>query len=366
MNMRVSMPVSISGQRLGETDEASLYDLLRRVGVLDAGTDRAWALALIGLALRYDPSLLVLRFVDILPSPNTPLDEHELCNALARMGLESAEVTTAPGGLDPRLGPALVLDDGPSILAVTRDAAAGVTCRVFDCRLGETRSPGDADPMLHKPVRMRVFQRLGTAGRLDRAPRTRRADHGWFMSLLVRMKGTVGLLMAMGFMLTALSLSVPVFIMLIYDQVVGQRSADPFLAIAIGGGLVIVAEVVLRVIRARALAWLAARLDYLVGTGLFEKLLGLPPRVAEQVPIASHIARIKTFESVRDFFSGPILVSALGVPATLLALVVIWALAGKLVLVAMGTILVYLLAAPPRSALRWRRSRSCPASSKTA
>ncbi|HEY8190342.1 MAG TPA: ATP-binding cassette domain-containing protein, partial [Micavibrio sp.] len=66
---------------------------------------------------------------------------------------------------------------------------------------------------------------------------------------------------------------------------------------------------------------------------IFSHLLRLSPAYIERASIPSQVARIKTFESIRDFFSGSVFMSVLELPFMLIALLVIGVIAGPLVLV---------------------------------
>lgn len=337
---------------VGDLSDAELFARLNRVGFFRREEDRLTALALVVLARRLSPSALVMRFADALPSAETPLTVTECCNTLARFGFAHAVIKTTPGSLDHRLGPSLVMLPHPCVLYF-RSSEAGRSLVLYDSQTQQDRVLEAGDPLLHKTCKIHLYRAGEQGGAVEDYGTHRREGQSWFGHTLMRLRRTILFLGLVGFLLTTSAMAVPIIILLMYDQVVGPRSMDAFFSIATGGALIALSEVQLRYLRARALAWMTARLDFLVGTSLFEKFLTLPPRVAEQVPISSHIARIRTFESVRDFFSGPVLVSALGLPATALGLLIILMISGPLVLVSLTAIAAYLLLAP----ILWRKVR---------
>ena len=65
---------------------------------------------------------------------------------------------------------------------------------------------------------------------------------------------------------------------------------------------------------------MAARIDYLIGTATFAKLLRLPLSYTDGPPIRAQIARLREFQSVRDLFAGPAAGAIVDFPFTIVAL----------------------------------------------
>ncbi|MAR56975.1 MAG: hypothetical protein CMM93_07310, partial [Rickettsiales bacterium] len=79
--------------------------------------------------------------------------------------------------------------------------------------------------------------------------------------------------------------------------------------------------------------------------------IGLSPTLIESASISAQIARIKTFEAVRDFFSGSAFLSFLEAPFMLLAVAAVAFIAGPLVFVPLAMLAGYLCL------FLWARSR---------
>src|SRR5690606_25507289 len=117
---------------------------------------------------------------------------------------------------------------------------------------------------------------------------------------------------------------------------------DTLPMLSIGFLIAIGFEWKLRIIRSTGLSWLAGRLDNIVGNRIFSHLIGLSPDLIENASVAAQIARIKTFESVRDFFSGSVFLSLLEAPFVILSVLAIAFVAGPLVIVPLVMVLAYL------------------------
>ena len=168
------------------------------------------------------------------------------------------------------------------------------------------------------------------------------SDHTWFRALLGRFRGTFAQVMTAGLILNIIALATPLFIMLVYDRVIAAGAMATLPMLALGAFIAIAFEWRLRNIRSTGLSWLAGRLDNIVGNKIFAHLIGLSPNLIEKASVAAQIARIKTFESVRDFFSGSVFLSLLETPFVVLAIAAVAFISGKLVLVPLFMILGYL------------------------
>ena len=112
--------------------------------------------------------------------------------------------------------------------------------------------------------------------------------------------------LAVTFVLNLLAVATPLFIMAVYDRVVATGSVSTLFYIAVGVAIALACDAGLRAIRARVLAYIGARIDMIVGVAVFQQILYLAPKFTEGASIGSQVARWTQFESVREFFTGPL------------------------------------------------------------
>jgi ATP-binding cassette subfamily C protein/ATP-binding cassette subfamily C protein LapB len=155
----------------------------------------------------------------------------------------------------------------------------------------------------------------------------------WLGGMLKRFRGHLWLALALSAMIGVLSTASSLYVMNVYDRVIGNASTSTLVTLMIGVGCVLFAEMVMRDLRARVLARAGARIDTLVGRAVFERLLRLPPAMTEGSTVGAQIARVKDFETVREFLTGPMAASVLDLPFSLLIIGLVFALAGWLGLV---------------------------------
>jgi len=113
---------------------------------------------------------------------------------------------------------------------------------------------------------------------------------GWFGTQIRSVRG----LLWQAFTLTAISnvlaLAVPLYIMSIYDRVIPGHSVRSLISLGTGALLALVLDVWIRNWRSRSLAYAGARLSYVVGSGVFKRLISLPSALTERASVAAQVA----------------------------------------------------------------------------
>ena len=166
---------------------------------------------------------------------------------------------------------------------------------------------------------------------------------GWFGGIATRFSQLGYQLLLITFMLNIMALATPIFVMGIYDRVIGTRSISMLIQFSIGIGIILIMTWVLRTLRSQIVSHFGARLDTLVSGAIFERLLALPPAFTERAPVGVQISRIRDFESVREFFTGPMAMVMLEMPFVPIFLIVMFYLGGWLAMVPIALIGVFVL-----------------------
>lgn len=169
------------------------------------------------------------------------------------------------------------------------------------------------------------------------------AGDTWFYKLINRFKHLIIHLLAMTCLINLVALSVPLFVMVIYDKVIGAKSAETLPYLITGVAVLLLADLILRYLRAQLLGTIAGRIDYLIGTETFKQLLFLPPVFTERSTVASQLSRLNQFDSVRDFFTGTNAAMTLEIPFAILFISVIAILAGWLAIIPVAVIFAYII-----------------------
>jgi ABC-type bacteriocin/lantibiotic exporter with double-glycine peptidase domain len=316
-----------------------MLEVLAKTGRKNFSDPGVWEICLCALILRIQPGCKVQRILECLPHHSHAMDEADVLNFMANMGYFCRPAESELYDIDDRLLPGLFIPtQGNPCVVLGRDRDD--TLQFYDplSKLVSTVPP--------------TFDRLGKVWFFqiydeNRPPISRFMRKGtgysWFRALLTRFKGTFMQVMLAGLVLNIIALTTPIFIMLVYDRVIAADSPATLPMLTLGVVLSIIFEVRLRAVRTQGLSWLAGRLDNIVGNRIFAHLIGLSPALIEKASVSAQIARIKTFESVRDFFSGSMFLSLLEIPFVVISAAAIAVIAGPLVFVPLAMVLAYLL-----------------------
>jgi len=173
---------------------------------------------------------------------------------------------------------------------------------------------------------------------------SKRSD-AWFTRLTRRFNQLVIHLLAMTAIVNMVALLIPLFVMIVYDKVIGSKSIETLPYLLAGVSILMVADLILRLLKARILGSLAGRIDYLIGVETFRQLLFLPPLFTERSTVASQLSRLKQFDSIRDFFTGSSAAIILELPFIFLFIATIAFIAGWIALIPVVMACIYLLLA---------------------
>lgn len=304
-----------------------MLDLLAKTGRDNFNANGAWEICLCALILKMEPNCKVQRILESLPYDARPMDEADFLNCFAHLGYVCRPAESNLDDIDDRLLPGVFMPtQGSPCIVLGRDSEDRM---LFYDPIAKIVS--HVPPFSDKDGKIWFFQKYDE----NRTSISKFMRQGsgltWFQALLGRFKGTFAQVMTAGLILNFIALATPLFIMLVYDRVIAAGSMQTLPMLALGAAIAIAFEWRLRNIRSTGLSWLAGRLDNIVSNKIFAHLIGLSPDLIERASVAAQIARIKTFESVRDFFSGSVFMSLLEAPFVFLSVAAIAFIAGDLV-----------------------------------
>lgn len=344
-----------SGLRLeAERLKGSISDLeakMRASAMRSVDADCAMVPCLAALVLQLAPTASPVRIVESLPVSTGTMTTVALANALANLGYLARQAPLSMWEIDPRLTPCLFVRSTDDVLVPSDPLVVIAIAKGPSGRVATVYRPASGE-MVELEIKpgMSGMEGLATFYRPMRAeedlstPSARKhTGQSWFRTSVGRFRRSLWQLVAVGLFLNIVALGTPLFIMLMYDRVIGPRSLEPLKFLVIGVILSIGMEAALRWLRSSCLSWMASRLDYTVGSAIFERLVQLPAHYLERASVSAQVARIKTFESVRDFFRSPVFMSLLEAPAILISILAIAIVGGELALVPLGIALAYVV-----------------------
>lgn len=259
-----------------------------------------------------------------------------------RHGLAASWSQRAPAALPAIALPVVVpLRDGGAVVLVALDPAASVAevllpeaglapCQVS---LEELSARASGEVLLVKPRLTRQARAL-----LPEADGTLR----WFWSAIWRYRSHYAFALVATVVANVLTLATTFFSMNVYDRVIPNQAYVTLWTLAIGAGLAILLEFVLRWLKSRLIDIGARKADLLTSAVIFREVMAI--RLEHRpASVGSFTSSMRDFDALRDFLSSATLVALTDLPFALLFLAAIWLIAGPLAWIPLGALLLALV-----------------------
>jgi len=285
------------------------------------------------------------RVAEALPHGTDALDREDLRNVLAELGWKTRCEPGRLSSVDPRILPALFVSPSGEPFVICEPAEFSVAqkagWRVVSGHDGLVRTLAADDRRLRG--RGEIWKVEPVTDTMVQAER----DLGWH--LLQRFKRLLFGLGLLTLFSNMLALALPLFIMACYAFVVPAgtpASAAQTLAwLTLGLGIALAGDGLLRALRSRAVAHVGARVEWVVGVAVFRKLMSMPARMVEGAPVNRQMMRLRQYESLRDFFSGPLVGVMLDLPFVTVFVAAIAFVSPPLALVVAALVVLFVVAA---------------------
>ncbi len=276
-----------------------------------------------------------------LPLPENRLTPSLFHRAASRAGLASKLLRKPLDQLNPALLPAvLLLEDEQACVLHRLDAATG---------MAEVFFPELPDASVELPLNELTPRYLGVM--LLARPRHRpeqakakQVDEGnWFWSAMRSNLPVYRDVLVAALLINVFALAMPIFTMNVYDRVVPNHAVETLWMLAIGVGLVLLADMALRTLRGYFLDLASRRVDIRLSGQIMEKVLGIRLSSRPQ-SVGAYAANLRSFETVRDFITSATVTAIIDVPfSAIFLLVIAWVAWPMIIPVLIAVLLIVLV-----------------------
>ncbi len=311
-------------------------ETLRKNKLDEFSSDCPYAACLFPLLKALGWKSVARELIEALPHFAEDIDLVDLRNILVNIGYESFPMSVQLNQLQSELYPSIFVAKTGEVYVLLERINGDIS--YFDAQQQKLVSRPEKQLAISGTAYL-FTDKNATHG----LPNSADISPNWFGDLTARFQKLIVHLFGMTFIINIVALLVPLFIMVIYDKVIGTKSLDSLPLLLSGVAILIVTDLVLRFLRAKILGSVAGRMDYLIGVETFKKLLYLPPINIERSTVSAQLAQLKQFDSIRDFFTGANASIVLELPFVLLFLVVIAILAGPIALVPLLMVFAYII-----------------------
>jgi ATP-binding cassette subfamily C protein LapB len=259
-----------------------------------------------------------------LPMPQSGMPPSLFARAATRAGLATKVLRRPLGKLDSAWMPIVLLLQGEQACVLVGWNAEAGTARVL---LPET---GEGEVALARVDLEARYTGLAITVQPQFRFDARTPQHGtlrhrhWFWGALAEQLPLYRDVMLAALLVNLFALALPLFSMNVYDRVVPNHAVETLWALAIGLGLLLVMDYVVRVMRGYFVDLASSRIDVKLTALIMERVLGM--RLSERPPsVGAYAATLRSFESVRDFIASATVTAVVDLPFALLFLgVVAW------------------------------------------
>ena len=133
-----------------------------------------------------------------------------------------------------------------------------------------------------------------------------------------------------------LALATPLFTQVVIDKVVVHQTVNTLVVIGVALVVVTLFSTAMSWVRQYLVLHTGNRVDAVLGTRVFEHLVGLPARYFEHRPTGTIVARVHGVETIREFVSGAAVTLLLDLPFLAIFLALMFWYSWQLTLIALG------------------------------
>ncbi|MEZ8966343.1 type I secretion system permease/ATPase [Vibrio breoganii] len=167
----------------------------------------------------------------------------------------------------------------------------------------------------------------------QRSPEILKTRKGhWFWGTLKESRSIYRDVLIASILINIFAIATPLFTRIVYDKVVPNLAFESLWVLASGIVVIFIFDLLLKSLRSYFIDVAGKKSDIIISSKLFSKVMGI--RMEARPPSVGAFARhLQEFESIREFFTSATIAALIDLPFAVLFLVVIWLIAGNVVLV---------------------------------
>lgn len=279
-----------------------------------------------------------------LPLVDGRLDPGLFSRSAARIGLTSKMIARPIQRINLALLPAVLLlnDDQACLLIALGD---GEKAEVIFPELGEASVKIDVAELEQKysGFSLLVRPKFNFDQRSSEIKNEANQKH-WFWGTFSDSFALYRDVLVAAFFINIMAVALPLFTMNVYDRVIPNAALETLWVLAIGVGIVVIADAGLRSVRGYYLDLASKRLDIRLSADIMERVLGVRMEL-RPASSGSFAASLRSFETVRDFITSATITAVIDLPFTLIFIGLLYWIGGLMALPALvGMIVVVLFA----------------------
>lgn len=240
--------------------------------------------------------------------------------------------------------PAILLLKGQKACVLVDKDENSHACRVLlpETGMGERTIPAEELHGLYSGYVIFLRPRFRANGKAldDISVRSQRG--GWFWGTIFQAWRIYRDVFVASFLINLLGLASPFFILNVYDRVIPNSAMETLWVLAIGIGIIYMFLLLMQALRGYFIDEAGKKANLQISATLFAKVLGLRMEVRPQ-SVGSFSKNLQQFENIRDFITSFSITAIIDLPFVALALLAVWYIGGKIVIIHLVVIALQLL-----------------------
>ncbi|MEX0336703.1 type I secretion system permease/ATPase [Vibrio tubiashii] len=177
----------------------------------------------------------------------------------------------------------------------------------------------------------------------ERSPEVLKTREGhWFWGTIWQSKKIYRDVLIASILINLFAVAAPMFTRLVYDKVVPNLAFETLWVLASGIFVIFLFDLTLKLMRSYFIDVAGKKSDILISSKLFSKVMGIRME-ARPASVGAFARHLQEFESIREFFTSATIGSLIDLPFAILFLVLIWLMAGNLVIVPIVGVLILVI-----------------------
>ncbi|MEF1256427.1 type I secretion system permease/ATPase [Vibrio sp. M260112] len=177
----------------------------------------------------------------------------------------------------------------------------------------------------------------------ERSPEVLKTREGhWFWGTIWQSKKIYRDVLIASVLINLFAIAAPMFTRLVYDKVVPNLAFETLWVLASGIFVIFLFDLTLKLLRSYFIDVAGKKSDILISSKLFSKVMGIRME-ARPASVGAFARHLQEFESIREFFTSATIGSLIDLPFAILFLILIWLMAGNLVIVPIVGVLILVI-----------------------
>lgn len=257
-----------------------------------------------------------------LPMKSATLSPSALGRAVARLGLTSKTTKRAVLKINPALLPAILILKNQSACVLHEYNVDTQTAQVVFPDASDAVETLDLTVLEAQYTQYVIFVRPVNQNHHKQTLCANIDKNNWFWGVVKQASTLYKDVILASVFISLLSISLPLFVMNVYDRVVPNAAVETLWVLVVGVLLALLADFFLRMLRHFFVELAASRIDVTLSSALLQQVLGFKLKERPKSS-GAFVNRIQSFEAIKGFLNSVTLVSVVDLPFALLFLAII-------------------------------------------